>query len=200
MNGAEAPRKSYNREKFTPGYHVCKVVNIREESGFHGTFFKIDLEVVEGPTGVGEERTWMINPDNAKGSAKMPVAKARALDIGKIQAAVAACYGYTAANAGMVDDAGYRAALAKEDGTRSPLVGRLLVVKAVKYKEDGIFLEFEPHPSAIQAASSPTPSVPTAPSAPAKAFPPAGWTQHPENADYYYNGSQVLSTAQLQAL
>lgn len=33
-----------------------------------------------------------------------------------------------------------------------------------------------------------------------KAFPPAGWTAHPDAPGYYYNGSDVKSEAELRAL
>ena len=198
----DAQRQSYNREKFLPGLHVCEVVNVRMESGFRGTFFKVDLKVLEGPTGVDAERTRMMDPDGAKSSPKMSKEKARSLDIGKIQACVAAMYGYEANKAGVITDAIFAASLAS-DSKPSPLAGRKLSVNAREYAPGKVAVDFAPHgeratepPAAV--APPPAPSAPAVVAAPA--FPPAGWTVHPENSSYFFKGSEVLSEAQLRAL
>jgi len=132
MSGAKAPKKSYPKEKLVPGEHLCRVLNVREVDGHYGHAFFLDFEVVEGPSGKGFQHYHKVNPDDAKASGKMTATMARALEMGKIQQAVAAVYGFTAAQADKVDDEVYEASIAK-DGGFSPLRGRLIVVNCVPH-------------------------------------------------------------------
>jgi hypothetical protein len=187
MSDAQARENKYNTAKLLTGDHVCEIVNVRENTGFHGTFFHLDMKVIEGPSGAGFEFNWRINPDLAKGGAGMPVAKARALDLGKIQAAVAACYGLPANKAAEVSDAVYAASIAQP----SPLKGRKVRVscRLVKGTTDKTYYVIEPfgQPPASAAELAPAPVAPAVPAAvSAPAFPPAGWAVHPQNPAYYY--------------
>ena len=183
MDDAEQRGNKFNKAKALLGEHVCEVVNVREHAGFHGTFFYLDMKVLEGPSGAGFEFSWGCNPDLAKGGPGMPVTKARALDLGKIQAAVAACYGLPANKAGEVSTAVYQASIAQP----SPLKGRKIKVSVLNSSNDKSYYVIAPYGAPpASAAEVPVPvAAPAAPSAPA-AFPPAGWAQHPQNPAYYY--------------
>lgn len=52
-------------------------------------------------------------------------------------------------------------------------------------------------PAFAPPAAAPAPAAP--PPAPAAAFPPAGWTKHPNSPEHYYKGQEVLTEAQLRA-
>lgn len=53
----------------------------------------------------------------------------------------------------------------------------------------------------VAAPPRPVPAPPAPPSAPvAPAFPPAGWTAHPDAPGYFYRGAEVLTEADLRAL
>lgn len=199
----EAPGQQYNRQRLQPGEHICRVRDVREHNGYKGNGFFIDFEVVEGPSGVGFQSAYIVYPDNARGSAKVPVERARKLELGKIQVAVAACYGWDAKGAVQVTDPVYLASIARPV---SPLRGRLIRVNSVSHTNQAgkqtVFYEVYPHLDGYEAAPAPAAAAPSsAPSAPAApaTFPPAGWAVHPQNPAYYWKGTECISESELRA-
>ena len=57
-----------------------------------------------------------------------------------------------------------------------------------------------PQQAATTPPATPTTPPPVIPAAPKKepVFPPEGWTQHPDNAQYYYKGSEVVTEEDLR--
>lgn len=198
----EAEKGSYNREKFLPGLHEVVITDVKYESGFKGTFFKLYMKVLSGPTAAGSERVWLINPDDAKGGKGISPSKARARDIYKIKEVLAFAYGMTEGQTDSVTDEVFEASLTKAD-RHTPLAGRKLIVKAVPgNKEGSVWLNFALHPDMAGvpvgtpvAAAAVTPPAPPVPAS----FPPAGWLPHPSAPGYYYSGTEVLTEAQLRA-
>jgi hypothetical protein len=206
MREAEKPSEQFNKNKLLPGKHVCIVEDVRVRNGFYGKKFWLDFVVESGPSGAGYCASWGINPDEAKGGPGLPAAKARALDIGKMQAVVAACFGYPADQAGLIDDVTFNAAIARPV---SPLKGRKIAIDVRshvnKKGEPGVFYVITPYelPEAPKASAAPSAPAapPPAPSAPS--FPPAGWAVHPENPAYFYQPGKPttpITEAQLRAL
>lgn len=196
---------NYNREKLQPGTHVCRVLDVRENKGFKGKGFFIDFEVVSGPTTPAFRAAYIVFPDNAQGTARMPVERARKLELGKIKVAMAACFGWEAKGAELITNKVYNDSIARPV---SPLKGRLITVHAIphtnKQGKTTVFYEVTPHTEGQAPAEAPapstTPSVPTTPELPpAPTFPPAGWVVHPQNPAFFYKGQEVLSEVDLRA-
>jgi hypothetical protein len=59
--------------------------------------------------------------------------------------------------------------------------------------------QYAPRPPVMEAPAPILPPVPVAPPAPVVvAFPPEGWTAHPDASGYFYKGQEVLTEAQLR--
>jgi hypothetical protein len=212
MSNATSSEK-YNREKLSPGEHICRVRDVRENNGFKGEGFFVDFEVVSGPSGAGFQSAYIVYPKKARGNDKMTEEQAFARELGKIQRAVAACSGLTAKQQGEINDARYQAAIARPV---SPLKGRLIVVNAVRHvnvkKEETVYYELSPHfgdvsasvpaaaPANTNAPAKPGPALPVKAAKPAfvDAMLAAGYVLHEENADYCHNGVEVIELSELR--
>lgn len=184
MQGA-APGTQYNRDRLTKlGRYLCRVVDIREQKGFRGQGFWMDLEVVKGPARPGREISRAIYPDKAKGNNKMSQEQVYAKEMGKIQLCVAAALGFGLDQVSEVDDEVYQASLGKgnkgEAGYKpSPLKGKFVVAVVKSYAKDDepaeskTFMEIEPHTNENEEFEeyvepvSPAKKAPGAASAPA---------------------------------
>lgn len=207
---AEFGGKKFNKEKLPPGRYVCEVDDVRSsDTRTAGLGFFIDFHVVSVLQGEGElgyASSYQVYPNSARGSAKMPQSKAKALEEGKFVVAVAACMGKTRDEVEFVTQERFEAALKRPV---SPLKGRKILVISQPYTNKmGVKTSFyEIEPFLGEVATEPT-GVRKAPARPAKSatFPPAGWELIPaENEgeeDYFYNESsgETLYEDQLRAL
>jgi hypothetical protein len=207
MSNATSSEK-YNREKLSPGEHICRVRDVRENNGFKGEGFFVDFEVVSGPSGAGFQSAYIVYPKKARGNDKMTEEQAYARELGKIQRAVAACSGLTAKQQGEINDPRYQAAIARPV---SPLKGRLIVVNAVRHvnvkKEETVYYELFPHFGDVSAAvPAAAPANTNAPALPVKAAKPpfaeamaaAGYVVHEEDSNFCHNGVEVIELSELR--
>lgn len=187
-----------NRNKLSPGKHLCKVLAVREHSGFHGDRVLVDFEAVDGPSGAGFPFTTQFSPENAQAQGKMTREKAIANDYLKMQVALAAMYGYGERDADEVTQEVFDASLTPHKGpqTPSPLVGRLVIVDAIatvnKNGQDTVFYKYYPYDGegqipagepirATQPVAAPTAPVAAPQLPPAPPGLPAGWERHPND-------------------
>ena len=206
--------------KNVSGKYICKVLDIRQnDTEQYGLGFFMDLEiskVIQGNSKRGTTDSYVKFPDNVVGHKKMPKAKARARELGKIQIAVAAALGRTASEADFVDDERYAASLSPGEGQKSPLAGSYVLIEAVPYVgQKGPTTYYEVFPAAEEdiadldkAAEQPPKAAPAiekkaAPSLVKKAapFPPAPWAIHPEDSEVVWNEEtgDMMSTEELRA-
>lgn len=213
-------------EKNVSGLYLVKVLNIREnETDNYGLGFFLDFEVakaIKGGSKRGACDAFVKFPDNVTGHKKMPKAKARARELGKIQVAIAAVLGRTASEADIVDDDRYASALADGD-TPSPLAGRYFIIEAVPYVgKNGKTVYYECLPAtdedleaaglaqpkegerpAVKAEEAEEAAAKKAPALPGKKGPklPEGWAVHPDDADYVFNEEteEVIELEKLKA-
>jgi hypothetical protein len=207
---------NYNRNyKLPAGDYLTEVLNLRwKADGFNAPRFFLDGKIIspapESGIPAGYEVAYSVCPDEARGGKGVTPAQAKAKDIGKIQVAVAACFGHPRSNASTVNQEAYEKAISQRPV--SPLAGRLVVIKSVAYVgKNGptSYLEVYPvsawkgeipagfapvelpetKPAPFEAKATPkappaAPSVRRSPSAP---FPPHPWKVHPEDPNYFWN-------------
>jgi len=200
MSSAKPTQQKANKTKLLPGTYECSVVNVKEvDSPMYGHGFVLELVVDSGRERVGEPVDYSVFPDAPQKPSKMPPAKRRELDLGKVQKAVAAIHGLPETRAFEIDDNKYAAAIA---GPVSPLRGRKVILEAVpRVGADGQpdmnspAYFYEVLPASVEPVTQVRPVAPKAPALPAKPKPPTlemalkerGFEVHPDDADFVFN-------------
>lgn len=198
MAKAQVPGKKTAKQKLNPGTHVCVVTDIKEhQSQIHGMGFFLEFYVESGPSANGMQGEFVVFPDNVRASGRMPRETAYQRELGKIQKAVGAVYGFTAAQSAVdLDDAKYQAAIARPV---SPLRGSKIIVEAIPHVnakgEQTVYYEILPVMVTASApantnAVKPTPKTPgkvTASKTFAQAASAAGFVVHPDDSDFFFS-------------
>ncbi len=211
--------KGYSKEKLKPGRYKCVVTEVRtNDTRSQGEGYFVDFEVAEALTPdaskPGAPGSYAVFPDNAKGSAKMPKAKAKQMEEGKFVIAVAACMGKSRDEVEFVTQARLDAAvvgMSDKSPKVSPLNGKFITVISVPYtnakKEETSYYDIEPFLDGAASVEEET-ELPPAKKAPPKGgkksapkFPPEGWeTATDADGDtYYYNDDESLYEDDLRA-
>lgn len=208
MNNAKpAASGSKDRQKLKPGTYTCTVVNAKlVDSVMLGQGFVLELVVDAGPHSIGEQADYSIFPDAPRKPSRMPPGKARELDLGKIQRAVAAAYGLPAARQFEVDDNKFAEAV---KSAVSPLRGRKVILEAVprvgddgkpKLNEPCYYYEVLPFAEAAPVVKAPDLSKVVIRSRTLESvLASTGFAVHPEDADYVFKGDEVVELAAFKA-
>jgi hypothetical protein len=184
------------------GEYVCKVKEFRRqpESEQYAEMYFIDLEVVSGPADVGALKFYVMsfNPNkyittkNEKGQAFTGKQK-RTRDEENLQINFAACLGYAADSAGEIAELYESMEAAFEDQSRIGGLVDVVVTSTVAKKGPHAGKTFF-NPSLAPHKGTVAPALPTAPAAVKL---PEGWTQHPGDARYAFNGGDVKLISEL---
>jgi len=209
-NAAPKKRTDEEKKKLKPGTYVCVVSDCKlVDSPMLGQGFVLEGVVESGPHDIGRQADFSVFPDAPRKPSRMPPAKARELDLGKIQRVVAAVYGLPAARQFEIDDAKFASATAKPV---SPLRGRKYIIEAIpRVGADGkpmlndpaYYYEITPftndsglHGAAAKAAMPP--KAPPLAKTLESVLAVTGFAVHPEDSDYVFKGDEVVELAEFR--
>lgn len=194
FDGIETVETSGKGNRFTPGrYDAIKVIACRVNQGFNGVRFIVEGEVLassgEEALEVGATGSWTVQIDGTYAD----------LGKGEVKAFYLSALGEDAQVSGVEVTA---ADLLAATGPGQTMAGKVVATEAFPHTTRGghrMVKHIWRVADGASSAAAPAPEAPAAPPAPAPAFPPEGWTAHPDAAGYFYKGQEVVSEADLRA-
>jgi hypothetical protein len=176
--------------RLAPGQYQLKVMACRVNQGFTGARFIAEFEVLEargeGATAVGSIASWTVGIDG----------QWQKIGLGEVSAFWLACQGE--------DPRATERRPTADDMARAiagSLEGKVVRSEAWAHKTKGgrDMVKHGWYPANDNATPAPAgPGPPPAPAPAPAAFPPPGWTPHPQAPGYFYRGQEVLSEADLR--